>query len=186
MTEVPTDNAAARPVPDLPGNITAAAVVLLVFGALAGLGTVLTLLATLASGARDFNLAEFPRDFRGVMGGAWIGLLFVLLLAMLGAAVTAGHVVAGWAILQRYSWGRILGLVVSGAALVVLVIGLASMIIWATVDMPPDGDFPRRMGEYYRSMASATTALGAFVAILLMAAYGFVLWVLARYGDVIG
>lgn len=174
-----------EPVAPLPGNITAAAVVLLVFGALAGLGTILTLLAALVSGARDFNVYGDPGNFRGAMGGAWIGLLFVLLLAALGAAVTAGHVVAGWAILQRYSWGRILGLVVSGAALVVLVIGLASMLVWATVDMPPD-DFPRRYGEYYRSVAGATLVIGAFVAVVLVAAYGFVLWVLARYGDAIG
>ena len=193
MADETPDSPAPAPAAELPGNLTAAAVVLFIFGALAGLGTVLMLLAALLAGARRFTVYGDPGMLDGPMGGpwvadggqvAWMGLLFVALLALLGAAVTGGHVAAGWAILQRHSWGRILGMVVSGTALVVLVVGLASMVVWATVRMPPGfGDYPRHMGEYYRSAASATIVLGTFVALLLIAAYGFVLWVLARHGD---
>lgn len=175
----------------LPANLTAAAVVLLTFGALAGLGTALTLLAALLAGARRFTFYGDP----GMMGGhwagdggpaGWVGFLFVALLAALGAAITGGHVLAGWAILQRRSWGRILGLVVSGTALVVLVVGLLSTLVWAVVGMPTMGDLGGGMGDYYRyydSMMGATVAIGTIVSLGLIAGYGFVLWVLARHGD---
>jgi hypothetical protein len=182
---IPAPEPAAR----LPGNLTAAAVVLLVFGALGGVSTVLALLAFLLGGTRplvlrdEFGMGQWVTD-----GGqtAWMGLLFVALLAFLGAALTAAHVAAGWAILQRHRWARVLGLVVSGAALVALVVGLASILVWTTVAIPPGiNDYGRRMGDYYHSVTGAIVALGTIITLGLIAAYGFVLWVLARHGEAI-
>ncbi len=182
---------ASEPAARLPGNITAAAVVLLVFGALGGVSTVLSLLAFLLGGTGRFT----PYGDPGMMGRqwvadggqtAWMGLLFVALLAFLGAALTAAHVAAGWAILQRHRWARVLGLVVSGAALVALVVGLASILVWTTVAMPPGFiDYGRRMVVDYHSVTGAVVALGTIITLGLIAAYGFVLWVLARHGEAI-
>ncbi|MDP9468746.1 MAG: hypothetical protein M3P32_08430 [Chloroflexota bacterium] len=195
MTDTTPTNPPQQPAARLPGNVTAAAVVLLVGGALAGVGTVLALLAALLAGTRRFDMYGDPGMMQNPMSGqwvtdgghaAWMGLVFVALLALLGAAITGAHVAAGWLILQRHQWARVLGLVVSGAALVVLVVGLASMLVWATVDVPPGfEDFPRRMGDYYHSVMGATVALGTIISLGLIAAYGFVLWVLARHGDAI-
>ena len=192
MTDATPDNQVSQAAARLPGNLTAAAVVLLVFGALAGIGTVLALLAALLAGGR-FSSYTGPGWMQDQMGGqwvtdgghaAWMGLVFLALLALLGAAITGAHVAAGWAILQRHRWARVLGLVVSGAALVVLVVGLLSTLAWATTGMPPGfDDYSRRMGDYYHSMMGATLALGTIISLALIAAYGFVLWVLARHGD---
>jgi hypothetical protein len=177
----------------LPGNLTAAAVVLLVFGALDGLASVLMLLAAVLAGARHMTVIDDPRLMGGSPGLPWVmdgghagfmGLLFLLLLALLGAAVTGSHVAAGWGILQRRSWGRLLGVVVSATALVVLLVGLAATLVWAAAGIAPDlADYPRQMRMHYRSAMGATIALGTVLTLLAAAAYGFVLWVLARHPD---
>ncbi len=177
----------------LPRNVSVAAVMLLVFGALSGLASLLLLLAASLAGMRQMTVYGDPGMMGGPAGvpwgmdgghGAFMGLLFLVLLALLGAAVTGSQVAAGWGILQRKHWGRLLGVVVSATALVVLVVGLAGTLVWAAAGPSPEfGDLPRRMAMHYRSAMGATLALGAIVSLAFIAGYGFVLWVLARSGD---
>lgn len=192
MTDETSQAPASTPDGARPGNLTAAAVVLLVFGALSGLATVLMLLAAVLAGARQMTVYGDPGRLGGSMGAPWVmdgghgafmGLLFLALVALLGGAVTGAHVAAGWGILERRLWGRLLGVVVSATALVVLVVGLAGTLVWAVSGMSPEFvDYPRR-AMHDRSAMGAMIALGTVVTLGAIAAYGFVLWVLARRGD---
>jgi hypothetical protein len=118
--------------------------------------------------------------------GFWfMGMASVAVMAIVGAAVTAGHIAAGVAILQRRSWARILGMVISGAALVVLVLGLGATLTAAVVPTPPFHDpMGGQWDDYYAATMAATLAFGTAVVVFVGAAYGYVLWVLARRGDV--
>lgn len=197
----------------LPGSVTAAAVLLLIFGTLAGLGTAFMVLMMLTFAAipmgpmmSDPSLSALDpcygvtlpdgsnscawatHDYSGWSSGTayWsMGLLSVALMAVVGAAVTGGHIAAGVAILQRQNWGRILGMVVSGAALVVLVLVVGSMLVTAAVPMPGFENI-RYSHMYFGPMMTASIVFSGLVAVALVAAYGFVLWVLARRGDVFG
>lgn len=172
-------NANAAPPPKLPGNVTAAAVLLLIFGTLAGIGTAMSLLATLAFSVRRFGFDDGFGRFDG--GGMFMGFTPVLVTLVLGAAISSGHLAAGIGILQRQPWGRILGMVVSGAALVVVSLSLAASVIWIVVlpDFSNVGD-GRMWIDWIRALMTWTVAVGVVVGVLLIAAYGFVLWVLAR------
>jgi hypothetical protein len=196
---------------ELPGNVTAAAVLLLIFGTLAGLGTAFMVFILLTFAAIpvspmmwDPSLSA-PDGCYGVMlpdgsnscdwgahvypgwssGTAYwpMGLLSVALMAIAGVAVTGGHIAAGVAILQRQNWGRILGMVVSGASLVLLILLVGSMLVVAASPMPGFENARYAHGNIGRMM-TGSILFSALVAVALGAAYGFVLWVLARRGDV--
>ncbi|HJT63145.1 MAG TPA: hypothetical protein VJ839_00040 [Candidatus Limnocylindria bacterium] len=51
----------------------------------------------------------------------------------LAATVAGAHLATGWGVLQRRSWGRILGLVVNGTALAILILGVLGTMAW----LPP-------------------------------------------------
>lgn len=209
------DPAPAPPTPEasapakLPDSVSAAAVLLLIFGVLAAFGTALALLATVSSGMRRFAYAG-PELLRAPMRGPvdgpmngqfgdptvgmylvpdgghvfFLGLLFVVLVGMLGAAIAGAHAAAGLAILQRRSWGRLLGMTGSGAALIVLVMGLISTLLWTSVVTPLGlDDMPRHMGGNYRSVTTAVIGFGMVATLLMITAYAFILGVLARHGD---
>lgn len=193
----------AEPVPpaaeQLPGSVTAAGVLLLIFGTLAGLGTAFMVFTMLMFTAIPFGsippmncmpgapFCDFSADRSfGFDTGFWfMGMASVGLMAIVGAAVTGGHIAAGVAILQRRAWARILGMVISGAALVVLVLGLGTTLTAAIVPTPPFGDpMGGQWDDYYAATMAATLAFGTVVVVFVGAAYGYVLWVLARRGDV--
>jgi hypothetical protein len=180
--------------PRLPGNVTAAAIILLIFGTLSALGSALGLLWSLlfmsrmGMGFDRFGGGGFNDGFNGGFGGgaAGFGLLFFLVAAALGAAVAGGHLAAGWAVLQRMSWGRILGMVVSGTALAVWILGVLGTLVWVAA-LPDLSDFDRVPGwfaEWFRTMLTAGVGLGVLVSLVVSAAYGYVLWVLARADEV--
>ena len=178
--------------------MTSAAVVLLVFGTLAAFGSAMTLLWSLFA-MRWFGMwfdggVMVPRmdpvtgGHMGFDGGSmgWAGFASFGLMLLVGVAISGGHLAAGWAILQRLEWGRILGMVVSGVALVVLVLGVAGMLVWWSA-IPDFSAFDGQSGywvDWYRSMLSSAVAFGAVVSLAVGLLYGFVLWTLARAGDV--
>lgn len=193
----------AEPIPQppakLPGSVTAAAVLLLIFGTLAGLATAFMVFTLLMFTAIPFGpippidcvpgdrACDFPMDpsFGLDAGFAFMGVASVAVMAIVGVAVTAGHIAAGIAILQRQGWARILGMVVSGAAVIVLVLSLGTTLMAALVPMPSFEDpMGAKWDQYYATTMAATLAFGTVVAVFVGAAYTYVLWVLARRGDV--
>jgi hypothetical protein len=175
--------------PRLPGNVTAAAIILLIFGTLSALGGALALLWSLlfigrmGMGFDRFGGGGFNDGFGGGFTG---GFLFFVLAVALAAAVAGGHLAAGWAVLQRMSWGRILGMVVSGTALAVWILGVLGTLVWVAA-LPDLSDFDRVPGwfaEWFRTMLTAGVGLGVLVSLVVSAAYGYVLWVLARADEV--
>jgi hypothetical protein len=178
---------AAGPPPRLPGSVSAAAILLLIFGSLAALGTAMSLLAAVA-----FSFRRFGPAFDGFGGGGFdgggmsaMGFAPFLVTLALGGAVAAAHLAAGVGILQRLAWGRILGMVVSGAALIVVGLSLAASIIWvvALPDFREIGD-GRVWMDWIRNLMTWTIAVGIVVGALLIAAYAFIVWVLARADEV--
>jgi hypothetical protein len=84
------------------------------------------------------------------------------------------------------SWGRILGMVVSGTALAVWILGVLGTLVWVAA-LPDLSDFDRVPGwfaEWFRTMLTAGVGLGVLVSLVVSAAYGYVLWVLARADEV--
>jgi hypothetical protein len=171
-------------------------VILLVFGTLAAFGAALSLLWSLfvmnRMGMGFMPMFDRHPGFMGFDGGqfgvGFSGLLFVVLGLAIGAAVAGGHIAAGWAILQRIAWGRILGMVVAGAALAVLAVGVLGTLVWVAA-LPDFGDFarvPEWWSQWIRSLITAGVGFGVVVSLVVAAAYAYVLVVLARAGDVLG
>ena len=191
----PAPRGPAGPRPPLPGTVTAAAIILLVFGTIAAFGSALFLLGSLSM--RRF-MPMFDPDFGsgympGFDGGQFwfVGIATFGVAVLIGAAIAGGHIAAGWAILQRLGWGRILGMVVSGVALVVGVLGVAGTLIWASaIQSLPDYVGPGWMGggghmmDWYRGVMTSGVAFGVVASIAVAAAYVFVLVVLARHGEI--
>lgn len=151
-----TDSTTGQGGATLPGNVTAAAVFLFILGTLAGLLALFTFIST-------------PTKVVEIVGGVTqvtdLGLTSALTILVVGGAVTAVHIAAGRAILRGRAWGRILGLVVSGIAIVLLLLSLLYTVAPAT-------------------LLTNSLALGTvIVVVLLIAAYAFVIWALARHGS---
>ena len=151
-----TDSTAGQGGATLPGNVTAAAVFLFILGTLAGLVAL-------------FGFISTPTKVVEVSGGVTrvtdLGLTSALTILVLGGAVTAAHIAAGRGILRGRAWGRILGLVVSGMAIVVLLLSLLYTVAPAT-------------------LLTNSLALGTvMVTTLLIAAYALVIWAVARHGN---
>jgi hypothetical protein len=178
----------------LPGRVTAAALVLLVFGTLSALSSALALLwSLLVIGRMGMGFMRFSDGFGGGgFGGGfggpagWTSLLFIFVAVALAVAVAGGHLAAGWGILQRQSWGRVLGLVVSGVGLVVLVLGVLGTLTWVAI-LPDFREFdriPEWFSNWVRSAMTAGVTIGVLVSLAAGAAYAFVLVVLARADEV--
>jgi hypothetical protein len=172
--------------PRLPGNVTASAIILLVFGTLSALGSAIGVLWSLVVMVRmGMGFDRFGDRFDGG-GGGWAGFLFFALAVAIAGAVAGGHLAAGWAVLQRLAWGRILGMVVSGAALAVLVLGVLGALVWvaALPDLREIDRVPEWFADWFRTMMTAGVGFGVLVSLVVGAAYGYVLWVLARADEV--
>jgi hypothetical protein len=172
--------------------VTAAAVILLVFGTLAAFGSALTLLwSLLAMGRFGMFMGDFPMNGpmgwrMGFDGGHWGGALFVIVAVLFAIAVSGSHIAAGWATLQGLSWGRILGMVVSAVALVVLVLGVVGTLTWVAIlpDFRELDRIPEWFTTWFRSAMTAGATIGVLVSLAAGAAYGYVLVVLARSDEV--
>jgi len=198
--------------------VNAAAVILLVFGGISALNTLLVMLmAVLAAAGRAGRmgggmwqnapgLQDGARPFDGpaggmpmvigpvAMDGSALGFAFLALLIIgaAGVVIAGSQIAAGVWILQRRAWGRILGIVVSSMALIVLVVGLIGTMAWAAA-WAGSGleDMPRQMGGYMtshagghgRTLFGAVIGIGAIVDLALMVAYGWVLAILARHPE---
>jgi len=140
------------PVPQRPGSVTAAAVILIVLGVIVALFGALSLFA----GAVFPSVADSPefREQFGDVSEALGGLFLVVGVIVLAYGVT--EVLTGIFALSGRAWARISGLIVA-------VLGILFSLL---------GALP---GE-----AGVGTSI---VFVTLLAAYGFVAWVLASTGS---
>jgi hypothetical protein len=194
MTDAPlpdTSPPAASSPPRLPGRVTAAALVLLVFGTLSALGSALGVLWWLLVLARMGGFGRFDDRFGDGFGAGFgssglFGFLFIALAVALAVAVAGGHLAAGWGILQRFQWARVVGLVVSGVGLLVFVVGILGSLVWVGT-LPDFREFdriPEWLTTWARDFMTAGFGLGVVVGLAVAAAYAFVLVVLARADEV--
>ena len=139
-----------------PGLVTAAAIVLIVFGAL---GTI-------------FGLLGLPLSFAyTTLGG--IGILFVI-LSLLGLVVAVLALVAGIGLLTNAAWAYRLAIWVSWTAIALSVLGLVLGLVFA-------GQLTSAFGVEAGAGATAAAGVGGiFGVVIAVAIYGFVLWALNR------
>ncbi len=138
--------------PQRPGQVTAAAVILIVLGVIVSLFGLLALL-----GAALFpTVADSPefRDQFGPMSEAFGALFLTFGLIVLAYGVL--EVVAGIFILSGRTWARIIGLIVAILGILFSLVGV----------LPSEG-----------------SGAANVVSLALLAAYGFVAWILARRGS---
>lgn len=192
------------------GRLNAAAVILLVFGGISVLNTLAVMLwavlgAAFRAGRQGTLMLQngggFPNDGRfgggpaggmptviGAPAGDWHALGFaflaILIIGAAGAIIGGSQILAGFWILQRRTWGRVLGMVVSGMALIVLVTGFTATLVWAgAVAGPAMQESGRHFAEHARSAFTAVIGFGAIVWLILTAAYGWILFTLARHDE---
>ena len=138
-----------------PGIVTAAAIVLIVIGALGTVGGLLGLVGG------------------GLVAGFGGGLEFFFILALVGLIVAILALVAGIGILTGKSWGRNLGIGVSVAAILLSVVSafltasIVSQIEQASGVSAAGGDLLGGIG-------------GVVITVLI---YGFVIWALTKEKD---
>jgi hypothetical protein len=163
-----------------------------VFGALSALGSALgvlwwlLVLARMGGGFGRFD-DRFGEAFGGGFGASgFFGFLFIALAVALAVAIAGGHLAAGWGVLQRLPWARVLGLVVSGVGLVVFVMGTLGTLVWVGT-LPDFREFdriPEWLTTWFRDVMTAGVTLGVIVGLVVAGAYAFVLVVLARADEV--
>ena len=167
----------------LPGSLVAAAVLLLVGAALAGLVGALMLLGGAMVSQIPMDLGGYgltEAEWRASMGFAGA---FVLVFAGLALLVATAHLLSGIGVLRRRGWGRILGLVVSSLGCLFFGLGLVLALL-SRIEPIPEGyleDIGLTLAQYER-MASMGQAFGVGITAVGLAAYVFVLIVLARRG----
>jgi len=177
----------------LPGSVTAAAVVLLIYGVLGSLATLLMLLASVLFAQLPNMMPSDSYFYRGYPGFSeesfsammTMGVAFMVAFAVVGALLAAAHLAAGIGVLKRRSWARILGLVVSGLAVVVLLLWLAGAVLSMSMPFPDSfGTVPGFDEQWYRSMQATMLGFGIGFTALIAAPYVLVIAVLIRRGDV--
>ena len=162
------------------GVVVGAGVILLVISALVGIFSLFALFAGAIMGEmsglyRDSGLTE--EQIRTALG---VGRIVVFAMGGIGLALGVAHLVSGIGVLKRRGWARIvlsvLGIVIWGLALV------GSLV--AAVQPIPAG-YVESSGltlEEYRSFARIGSFVGLAVTSVALAAYLFILVVLARRG----
>jgi hypothetical protein len=145
--------AAPRTGPPRPGVITAAAIVLIVFGVLIALFGLLFVLA----GALFPAIRESP-ELESQLGSVPASFgTFILVVGFILAAWGILQVVAAGFVLSRRTWARITAMIL---AILGALIGLATIL----------------PGE------AGLTAVGATLSLLFVAGHGFAIWALASQG----
>lgn len=177
--------ATAMPAPRaaLPGVLLASGVIFIVFAVLAGLAGAFVLFAGLLIG--QFPFAIPSSGLSSEQGSAVVSMARTMFL-FIGAVVLVfglAHLAGGIGILRRRGWARILGLVLSILALVVLGLATVSSILAFTQPLPSayytNLDFTV---EDYRRIAVTSVIFSMAILGAVVAAYLFVTVVLIRRG----
>jgi hypothetical protein len=165
------------------GVVLGAGVILIVLSALVGIFSLFALFAGAIMGEmsglyRDSGLTE--EQTRTALG---VGRAVVLAMGGIGLALTVAHLVSGIGVLKRRGWARIVGLVLSVLGVVIWGLALVGSLV-AAVQPIPSG-YVESSGltlEEYRSFARIGSVVGLAVTSVALAAYLFILVVLARRG----
>lgn len=136
-----------------PGSITAAAIILIIFGAILGLVGLLVML-----GGALFPAIKDSPELAGQLGSVSDSFgVFILVVGVILAAWGGLQVVAAIFVLSRRTWARIAAMIL---AILGALVGLATII----------------PGE------NGLSALGATVSLLLVGGHAFAIWALASQG----
>jgi hypothetical protein len=165
------------------GMVLGAGVILIVFSALLGIFSLFALFAGAIMGEmsglyRDSGLTE--EQIRTALG---VGRAFVFAMGGIGLALALAHLVSGIGVLKRRGWARIVGLVLSVLGVVIWGLALVGSLVAAVQPMP--AGYVESSGltlEEYRSFARIGSVIGLAVTSVALAAYLFILVVLARRG----
>ena len=165
------------------GVVVATGVILLVISALVGIFSLFALFAGAIMGEmsglyRDSGLTE--EQIRMALG---VGRAFVFAMGGIGLALAVAHLVSGIGVLKRRGWARIVGLVLSVLGVVIWGLALVGSVVAAVQPIP--AGYVESSGltlEEYRSFARIGTVVGLAVTSVALAAYLFILVVLARRG----
>ena len=178
----------AQPVPVVveggaSGAVVGAGVVLLVIAALIGIFSLFALFAgaiigQMSSIYRDSGLTE--EQIRIAQG---LGRAIILAVGGVGLALAVAHLLSGIGVLRRRGWARILGLVLSVLGVVIWGLALVGSVLAAVQPIPAGYlDSSGLTIEQYRSFARIGTVVGLAITGVALAAYLFILVVLARRG----
>jgi tellurite resistance protein TehA-like permease len=160
-----------------------AGVILLVISALVGIFSLFALFAGAIMGQmsgiyRDSGLTD--EQVRIAMG---LGRVVILAFGGIGLALALAHLLSGIGVLRRRGWARILGLVLSVLGVVIWGVALVGSIVAAVQPIP--AGYLESSGltiEEYRSFARIGSVVGLVITTVALAAYLFILVVLARRG----
>jgi len=165
------------------GVVLGAGVILIVFSVLVGIFSLFALFAGAIMGEmsglyRDSGLTE--EQIRMALG---VGRAFVFAMGGIGLALAVAHLVSGIGVLKRRGWARIVGLVLSVLGVVIWGLALVGSVVAAVQPIP--AGYVESSGltlEEYRSFARIGSVVGLAVTSVALAAYLFILVVLARRG----
>ena len=165
------------------GVVVGAGVILLVISALVGIFSLFALFAGAIMGEmsglyRDSGLTE--EQIRTALG---VGRIVVFAMGGIGLALAVAHLVSGIGVLKRRGWARIVGLVLSVLGIVIWGLALVGSLVAAVQPIP--AGYVESSGltlEEYRSFARIGSFVGLAVTSVALAAYLFILVVLARRG----
>ena len=165
------------------GAVMGAGVTLLVISALVGILSLFALFAGAIMGEmsglyRDSGLTD--EQIRIATG---LGRVVILAVGGVGLALAVAHLLSGIGVLRRRGWARILGLVLSVLGVVIWGLALVGSVVAAVQPIP--AGYLESSGltiEEYRSFARIGTVVGLVITTVALAAYLFILVVLARRG----
>jgi membrane protease YdiL (CAAX protease family) len=182
---VPPSPATAAPEarPPLPGTLLATGVIFIVFGVLAGLIGGFVVFVGAVIGQFSFAVPGSGLSSEQMSSVTSMARTMFLFFGAVVLAFAVGHLAGGIGILRRRGWARILGLVLSVLAIVVLGLGTVSSILALTQSLPGAYfDNSYLTVEEYRRITVTSAIFSMAIIGAFLAAYLFVTVVLIRRG----
>jgi len=168
----------------LSGLVMGAGVILIVISVLVGIFAIFAMFAGIVMD--DFS------SFYGNQSGLTqeqgraamaMGRTFIFAFGAIGLAVATGHLVSGIGVLRRRGWARILGLVLGALGILIWGLALVGSMVAAASPMP--AGYLESSGltlEEYRAITQAGAIIGIAITGIALAAYLYILVVLATKG----
>jgi hypothetical protein len=165
------------------GAVVGAGVILLVISALVGIFSLFALFAGAMMGQMSGLYGDSGLTEEQIRTALSLGRVFVFAMGGIGLALALAHLISGIGVLKRRGWARILGLVLSVLGVVIWGLALLGSVVAAVQPIP--AGYLESSGltiEQYRSFARIGSVVGLVITGVALAAYLFILVVLARRG----